>query len=387
MKLKLLPALAVASTLWGGGGLQAASPESSVAVFENGKGSHPCYRIPALAVAKDGTVLSFIEGRKTMHDHAHNDIILRRSSDHGKTWGKHLVIRSNQHVLVNPSPVVLDNGDVLLFVEEFPDKFHARAGSHHALLTEGFGKGSQKSLLLRSRDHGKTWSDPVDLSKVARGQDGKLLTAGSPAAGIQVKNGKYKGRVLFPLYHTTWVDKKRYNYLSVLISDDHGATWTRGSNAENPKPLEEVQGKEGSCNEFHIAELANGDVVINARGNRSGRYHSVSKDGGESWSKLKLIGPSRRNNNAMCSYVHQDGSVTLVQSYSSDKRNRSGGKIQISQDGVEWKPVFDVNALDRGFGYSAIAQLKNGKIGLLYESFEKSAKTIKFIELPASIAK
>lgn len=382
MKLKIITAL---SLLLVGPLLHAADPPPSVAVFKNGEGSHPCYRIPALAVAKDGSVLSFIEGRKTMHDHAHNDIIVRRSSDQGKTWGEHIVIRTNEHVLVNPSPVVLDNGDILLFVEEFPDKFHARAGSHHALLTEGFAKGSQKSLLLRSKDHGKTWSKPVDVSKVARGKEGKLLTAGSPAAGIQLKNGKHKGRVLFPLYHTTWVETKRYNHLSVLISDDGGLTWQRGENAPNPKPIAEVKGKEGSCNEFHIAELANGDVVINARGNRSGRYHSLSKDGGQTWSKLQLVGPSRRNNNAMCSYVNKDGTTTLVQSFSSHKSSRSGGKIQISNDGVTWKPVFDVNAADQGFGYSAIAQLSNGNLGLLYESFEKSGKTIKFMELPASI--
>lgn len=361
-----------------------AAPASSV-VFENGKGPHACYRIPAIAVAKDGTVLSFIEGRKTMHDHAHNDVLVRRSSDNGKTWGEHLIIRSNKDVLVNPSPVVLDNGDVLLFVEEFPDKFHARAGSHHALLTSGFGKGSQKSLIFRSTDHGKTWSAAQDVTKIARGKDGSLLTAGSPAAGIQVQKGKYKGRILFPLYHTTWVEKKRYNYLSLLISDDNGATWTRGSHAPNPKPIEAVKGKEGTCNEFHIGEDGSGNVVINARGNRSGRYHSLSKDGGETWSKLKLIAPSRRNNNAMFSYFHKGGEVTLVQAFSSHKSSRSGGKLQISSNGVSWKPVFDINEPTQSFGYSAVAQLANGNIGLLYESFDKKQKAVRFLEIPATV--
>lgn len=365
--------------------LSAATSNSSVTVFENGKGPHACYRIPALAVAKDGTVLSFIEGRKTMHDHAHNDLLVRRSSDNGKTWATHDLIRGNKDVLVNPSPVVLENGDILLFAEEFPDKFHARSGSHHALLNSGFGEGSQKSLVFRSRDHGATWSAPMDVSQIARGKGGVLLTAGSPAAGIQLKNGKHKGRILFPLYHTTWDKKRRYNYLSMLISDDNGATWKRGENAPNPKPLEQVKGKEGTCNEFHIGENAKGEVIINARGNRSGRYHSVSSDGGVTWTKLALIGPSRRNNNAMMSYFHKDGKVTLVQSFSSNKTSRSGGKIQVSKDGITWKPVFDVNGPSESFGYSALAQLNNGNIGLLYESFTKSQKSVRFIEIPASV--
>ncbi len=43
--------------------------------------------IPALVVTTQGTLLAFCEGRKTSHiDDGDNELLLRRSSDGGRTW-------------------------------------------------------------------------------------------------------------------------------------------------------------------------------------------------------------------------------------------------------------------------------------------------------------
>ena len=55
-------------------------------VFVSGKGGYHIYRIPALVVSKKGTLLAFCEGRKTGRgDHGDLDLILKRSTDNGKT--------------------------------------------------------------------------------------------------------------------------------------------------------------------------------------------------------------------------------------------------------------------------------------------------------------
>lgn len=57
-------------------------------LFVAGQGGYHTYRIPALLVTKKGTVLAFCEGRKTSSkDSGDIDILLRRSTDGGKTWG------------------------------------------------------------------------------------------------------------------------------------------------------------------------------------------------------------------------------------------------------------------------------------------------------------
>jgi hypothetical protein len=55
-------------------------------VFESGKGGYFSYRIPALITAPDGSLLVFCEGRKSSRsDDGDIDMLLRRSTDHGKT--------------------------------------------------------------------------------------------------------------------------------------------------------------------------------------------------------------------------------------------------------------------------------------------------------------
>jgi hypothetical protein len=49
------------------------------------------YRIPSLLVTKKGSILAFTERRLGLHDHAQNDIVLRRSTDNGKKWSDDIV--------------------------------------------------------------------------------------------------------------------------------------------------------------------------------------------------------------------------------------------------------------------------------------------------------
>ena len=57
-------------------------------VFISGRGGYHTYRIPAVILTPKGTLLAFCEGRKTSRsDHGDLDLLLRRSTDGGKTWG------------------------------------------------------------------------------------------------------------------------------------------------------------------------------------------------------------------------------------------------------------------------------------------------------------
>ena len=79
--------LAVSSWAWAG---QTPAPESRQAdVFVSGTEGYHTFRIPALSVTPAGTLLAFCEGRKTSRaDLGNNDLMLKRSTDGGSTWGK-----------------------------------------------------------------------------------------------------------------------------------------------------------------------------------------------------------------------------------------------------------------------------------------------------------
>jgi hypothetical protein len=60
-----------------------------VDLFEAGKGGHKLYRIPGLVVTARGTVLAYCEARRhTGLDWDDIEILLRRSTDGGKTWSE-----------------------------------------------------------------------------------------------------------------------------------------------------------------------------------------------------------------------------------------------------------------------------------------------------------
>src|SRR4051812_5042846 len=59
----------------------------STLLFDSGKEGYKRYRIPALLTTPKGTVLAFCEGRKGGKGLTGDiDIILKRSTDSGKTW-------------------------------------------------------------------------------------------------------------------------------------------------------------------------------------------------------------------------------------------------------------------------------------------------------------
>src|SRR4051812_30297441 len=85
----------------------AAEPEKTD-VFVSGKDGYHTYRIPAAVVTPRGAVLAFCEGRKAGRSDAGDiDLLLRRSSDGGKTWSAIQVVWDDaDNTCGNPCPVV-----------------------------------------------------------------------------------------------------------------------------------------------------------------------------------------------------------------------------------------------------------------------------------------
>ena len=84
-----------------------ATPEFTE-VFKTGESGFQNIRIPSLVVTNHRVVLAFAEGRKGREsDQAQNKILLRSSSDLGRTWGPVQVIADDaDNSLNNPCAVV-----------------------------------------------------------------------------------------------------------------------------------------------------------------------------------------------------------------------------------------------------------------------------------------
>ena len=216
-------------------------------------------RIPAVVVAKTGVVLAFAEGRAANTDQAKNKIVLKRSTDGGRTWGKIAVVADGGDGSLNNPCAVVDraSGRVLLMYQAYP----ARAGERSGRIQTGYdGDRIVRDFLITSEDDGRTWSKPRDLTREVKRPATVTTLASGPGIGIQLRRGKYAGRLLFPLNEGPF---GLWNIYAVY-SDDQGANWKRGEIAPGGLIDAPKGGKISTVNEAQFVELKDGSIRFNA---------------------------------------------------------------------------------------------------------------------------
>lgn len=244
-------------------------------LFVAGEGGYHTYRIPTITITKSGAVLVFCEGRRrSASDTGQIDLILRRSTDGGKTWATpELVWADGENVCGNPTPVADQmTGDVLLLAT------WNLGADHEKQIMEGTSKEPRRVFVLRSKDDGATWSRPVDITTDVKRPHWRWYATG-PVNGIQTTRGPKPGRLVIPANHSDHSNPKAHPYRShVIYSDDHGLTWKLGGIQEE------------MTNESTIAELSDGRLLHNMRSyhKKNRRAISYSSDAGQTWSPVKL---------------------------------------------------------------------------------------------------
>lgn len=350
---------------------------SRATVFTSGTEGYHTFRIPSVIRAANGTLVALAEGRRLSGgDSGDIDLVQKRSTDGGKTWGALEVIwNDGANTCGNPCPVLDESTGALWLVTT-----HNLGPDKEDKIAKGGASGSRTVWVLSSRDHGATWSAPLEITSAVKDPEWTWYATG-PGVGIQIKAGPHAGRLVIPCDHnpSLKVAGKVVHGAHAIYSDDHGATWRRG------EPIG------ADMNECQVVELADekGTLLMDMRSYRGKgqRAESRSQDGGVTWTAPVDV-PALPDPVCQASIVRWDnaggrGKAVLLFSNPADSKQRVNFTVKTSLDqAATWSSGLCLHAGPTG--YSCLVALDPDTAGCLYESGEKRRyETIVFARISA----
>ncbi|MEV5876161.1 sialidase family protein [Streptomyces sp. NPDC052101] len=354
--------------------------------YVSGRGGYASYRIPAVVTTGHGTVLAFAEGRRDgAGDTGDIDVVLRRSTDGGCTWGPLTVVAAGHgDTRGNPAPVVDPRTGAVILVT---------CGNSGSVTEAEIMRGEvpaergRRVFVQRSRDDGRHFTRPVDITaRVVR--PGWRWYATGPGHALALTRGPHAGRLLVPANHSAAPPagssdtgrEARYYGGHALYSDDGGCTWHLGFVAARYDGVTNV-------NETSAAQLPDGRVYFSARdqngsapGNRLGAY---SADGGTTLNRPYAVQPTLDDVPVVQGSLLQlaGPAAPLLFSAPSVPTARRAMAIWSSEDfGRTFTRLRTLS--NRPAAYSDLVQLAPGTVGVLYETGAHSPDTLEFRRLP-----
>lgn len=304
------------------------------------------YRIPALAVARDGSIVALADKRNEndadlgQHD---IDVVCRRSTDGGRTWSLQQVIADGdgrseaRYGFGDPSLTVAPNGDLVSLV----------AAGHNS-----FWSGMTHMFKIVSHDNGRTWQTPVSVfddhfTDRISGQQNKFgeysifCTSGK---GLTTREGR--------MMLLANVMKKRGRIDNFLLySDDNGQSWT----------LDSTTVYRGG-DEAKLQQLSDGTILASIRQNGARGFNTADASG------LQWNGSWRSQTLSMTAcnadLLRYDDHLLLHTVLADD--GRYDLRIYASID--EGRTWHEVDAVQPGeAAYSTMAKLPNGDVAVFFE--------------------
>ncbi len=359
-------------------------------LFQAGTGGYGCYRIPALVRTKDGSLLAFAEGRKTQScgDRGDSDIVVRRSTNDGRTWGPVKVVAAggtapgaygtgtvpagteagSPVTRTNPAPVV----------DEVNDRIYLLSTSNP--VNHSFPR---IPWVQESRDDGLTWSAPTALNlSLAPSPIVPRWFATGPGHGVQLTQGAHKGRLVVGAHQQSG-DNVYGGYLYLdpgVTAPEWKAAPAVGSNSAGVKP-----------SEVSVTEVAGGEVFLAARNEGVAGDHRLSfttqgmppSEGAKEVEFTDGPVPSPGDIQGSVLTVQQaDASKNLKEEVLLSAPANLPAKTAMtiwSRCADKWEAVKVVSSAPDRAGYSDLALMADNEIGLLYEAGKDfSANEIRF---------
>ena len=353
------------------------------------------YRIPAIAVTKDGVLLSVADYRHSRTDIGvtHNgriDLHINRSYDNGVTWEGISTLINGQGE-ASEDFMHVGFGDPCIVADRESNRVLMLSCAGNVSYQNGTRDNHQCIARFYSEDGGMTWSEPDDIAESIYSQfddcsygpvRSMFVASGKIHQSRHVKAGEY-----WRLYCAILVRNKAgvaMNY--VLYSDDFGGSWKVLGDVLEPPVT-------NRADEPKVEELPNGNILISSRW-EGGRYYNIYEFSNKvqakgMWSMPSFSGAS--NNGVTADSNSTNGEVLLIPAI----RLSDGAEVDVLLQSVplgpersnvgiyykalassgdydeprtiasEWEGVYQIT--DINSAYSTMALQHDRRVGFLWE--------------------
>lgn len=234
------------------------------------------YRIPAVAVTNNGTIIAAADYRHSrvdigVADLGRIDLHMRKSYDNGVTWGDIEVIIEGLGA-ASPDFMNVGYGDPCIVADRESSRVLLMSCAGNVSYQAGTRDNHQNIARFYSDNGGETWSKPVDISETiySKFDDCSFgpVKAMFVASGRIMQSRKVKVGDYYRLYCAILVRNRSNTAMNfVLYSDNFGDSWeVLGGVAKVPIT--------NNCDEPKVEELPDGSVLLSSRWT-GGRYYNI----------------------------------------------------------------------------------------------------------------
>ncbi|MEU6550121.1 sialidase family protein [Streptomyces sp. NPDC046915] len=368
----LLAAAVLLTPLTGTQAAHATPGCASSVPYVSGEGGYDTYRIPATVATRAGTLLAFAEGRHSgAGDTGDIDVVLRRSTDGGCTWGPLRVVAAGDgDTRGNPAPVVDPRTGAIVLLTSYNSGAVTEAQIMRGEVTPEQGR---RVFVQRSRDDGRHFTRPRDITGEVKPPGWRWYATG-PGHAVALTRGPHAGRLVVPANHSaappagspdTGQEAKYYG-AHALYSDDGGRGWRLGFVDDSYDGLD-------NANESTAAQLPDGRLYFSSRdqnGSSPGnRLDTYSGDGGETLDRPYGVQPTLDDVPVVEGSVLQlrgPGAPLLFSAPSLPTARRSMAIWRSTDDGATFGKALTLS--DQPAAYSDLVQTGPDSVGILYET-------------------
>ena len=293
------------------------APEVELEIFTTATSNDIPYRIPAIAMAKNGDLIAVADYRHSRADigmasYGRIDLHARISKDNGANWNAKFPIVEGKGSS-SPDFMNVGFGDPCIVADRESNRVLVLSCAGNVSFPNGTRNNHQNIARFYSEDNGATWSKPVDIADAIYAMWDNSRNHG-PVRAMFIGSGKiHQSRYVkvnnyYRLYCAVLLKNvNSVNTNFVLYSDDFGGSWNVLGGVENaPVP--------SGGDEPKVEELPNGNIVISSRIN-GGRYFNIftftnKENATGSWGSMATSNSS--NNGVVAQGNSCNGEIMMV---------------------------------------------------------------------------